>query len=39
VFVEEFARAYEAKIKELAARRGNGADKRSESRPSAAGNH
>jgi type VI secretion system protein len=39
VFVEEFARAYEAKIKELAARRGNGADKRSESRPSAAGTH
>lgn len=39
VFVEEFARAYEAKIKELAARRGNGADKRPESRPSVASTH
>lgn len=39
VFVEEFARAYEAKVKELAARRGNGADKRPDPRPSAASNH
>ena len=39
VFVEEFARAYEAKLKELAARRGNGSDKRPDSRPSAASNH
>ncbi len=37
VFVEEFARAYEAKVKELAARRGNGADKHSDSRTSVTG--
>jgi type VI secretion system protein len=37
VFVEEFARAYEAKVRELAARRGRGTDNATESR-SAAGN-
>ena len=38
VFIEEFARAYETKVKELAARRGRGPDNRVESRTSVAGN-
>jgi type VI secretion system protein len=37
VFVEEFARAYETKVKELAARRGRSQDERAEARTSATG--
>jgi len=39
VFVEEFARSYEAKVKELTARRGRSPDKRSDSRTSVASNN
>jgi type VI secretion system protein len=38
VFVEEFARTYEAKVRELAARRGRVSEDRAEARASATGN-